>query len=234
MTAVAWLSMIAAAGCRDSAWTPMGSAEVVLSEIKLGGAAAVSRRIDSEEDFAHSVMSGIATGDSVWLQVADKIVPASSAAEATMSIALASALTHSPDRVLKLVGSKYPVEEVCGIPYLKGDSAFVTSYHDEAVTALGRVRTASLSATRDSCRAALDDARERRLERINPSYIVKNKPVAPPRRVVRKRAAVKPKTVAPKDTASVAKPPQAVTPTDSSSAVKPPQAVTPKDSSSSD
>jgi len=211
----------------------MGSAEVVLSEIKLGGAAAVSRRIDSEEDFARSVMSGISTGDSLWLQVADKIVPASSAAEATMSIALASALPHSPDRVLALVGSKYPVEEVCGIPFLKGDSALVTTYHDEAIAALGRVRTASLSTTRESCRAALDDARERRLERINPSYIVKNKPVAPPRRV-RKRATVKPKTVAPRDTASVVKPPPAVTPTDTSSAVKPPQAVTPKDSSSSD
>jgi len=199
----------------------MGSAEVVLSEIKLGGAAAVSRRIDSEEDFARSVMSGIATGDSLWLQVADKIVPASAAAEATMSIALASALPHSPDRVLALVGSKYPVEEVCGIPFLKGDSALVSTYHDEAIGALARVRTASLSATRDSCRAALDDARERRLERINPSYIVKNKPVAPPRRVVRKKAAVKPKTV-PKDTASVEKPPAATTPKDTSSAVRPP------------
>ena len=199
----------------------MGSAEVVLSEIKLGGAAAVSRRIDSEEDFARSVMSGIATGDSLWLQVADKIVPTSAAAEATMSIALASALPHSPDRVLALVGSKYPVEEVCGIPFLKGDSALVSTYHDEAIVALGRVRTASLSTTRDSCRAALDDARERRLERINPSYIVKNKPVAPPRRVVRKKAAVKPKTV-PKDTASVEKPPAATTPKDTSSAVRPP------------
>jgi cell division septation protein DedD len=225
--------MIAMTGCRDSAWTPMGSAEVVLSEIKLGGAAAVSRRIDSEEDFASSVMSGIATGDSVWLQVADRIAPASAAAEATMSIALASALTHSPERVLALVGRKYPVEEVCGIPFLKGDSAFVTSYYADAIAALRRVRSASLSTTRDSCRAALDDARARRLERINPSYIVKNKPVAPPRRV-QKRAPVKAKTVAPKDTASVAKPPQAATPTDTSSAVKPPQAVTPKDSSSSD
>ena len=96
MTAVAWLSMIAAAGCRDSAWAPMGSAEVVLSEIKLGGAAAVSKRIDSDENFGRSVTSGVATGDSLWLQVADKIAPASAAAEATMSIALASALLRAP------------------------------------------------------------------------------------------------------------------------------------------
>ncbi len=201
MTAVAWLSMIAATGCRDSAWTPMGGAEVVLSEINLGGAAEVSKRIDSDENFGRSVMNGIATGDSLWLQVADKLTPASAAAEATMSIALASALPRSPDKVLALVGDKYPVEEVCGIPFLKGDSALVNTYHDEAVAALGRARTATLSSTRDACRAALDDARDRRLERINPSYIVKNKPVVPPRRP-RKKAIEPPQTVTPQDTSS--------------------------------
>jgi hypothetical protein len=196
----------------------MGSAEVVLSEIKLGGAAAVAKRIDSDENFGRSVTNGISTGDSLWLQVADKITPASAAAEVTISIALASALPRAPERVLPLVGNKYPVEEVCGIPFLKGDSAFVVSYHDEALAALGRVRAASLSPKRDACRVALDDARERRLERISPAYIVKNKPVTPPRRAVRK------KTVKPK--ATVAPPPAPVAP------AQPP--VTPKDTNSSD
>ncbi len=201
VTAVGWLSIIAATGCRDSPWTPMGSAEVVLSEIKLGGAADVSKRIDSDENFGRTVMSGIATGDSLWLQVADKLTPASAAAEATLSIALASALPHSPDKVLSLVGDKYPVEEVCGIPFLKGDSAVVTTYHDEAIAALARVRTLALSPTRDACRVALDDARDRRLERINPAYVVKNKPVAPPRRV-RRKAVKRPQPVTPQDTSS--------------------------------
>jgi hypothetical protein len=179
----------------------MGSAEVVLSEIELGGAPEVSKRIDSDENFGRSVMNGIATGDSLWLQVADKLTPASAAAEATMSIALASALPHSPDKVLALVGDKYRIEAVCGIPFLQGDSALVINYHDEAITALGRARTASLSSTRDACRAALDDARDRRLERINPSYVVKNKPVAPPRRP-RKKAVKPPQPVTPQDTSS--------------------------------
>jgi hypothetical protein len=178
----------------------------VLSEIKLGGAATVSKRIDSDESFGRTVTAGVATGDSLWLQVADKISPASAAAEATMSIALASALTRAPERVLPLVGNKYPVEEVCGIPFLRGDSAFVVTYHDEAIAALARVTAPSLSATRAACQTALDDSRERRLERINPSYVVKNKPVAPPR-TVRKKA-VEPATprkdtvVTPKDTSS--------------------------------
>ena len=179
----------------------MGSAELVLSDIRLGGAPEVSKRIDSDENFGRSVTSGIATGDSLWLQVADKLIPASAAAEATLSIALAAALPRSPDKVLALLGKKYPVEEVCGMPFLKADSSEVTTYHDEAISALGRVRAASLAPARDACRAALDDARVRRLERINPSYVVKNKPVAPPRRP-RKQ---------------VVKPPQAVTPKDSSS-----------------
>jgi hypothetical protein len=198
---VACLSMIAAAGCKESAWTPMGSAELVLSDIKLGGAPEVSKRIDSDENFGRSVTSGIATGDSLWLQVADRLIPASAAAEATLSIALASALPRSPDKVLALLGKKYPVEEVCGIPFLKGDSAQVTTYHDEAIAALGRVRAASLTPARDACRAAIDDARVRRLERINPSYVVKNKPVVPPRRP-RKKAVEPPQAVTPKDTSS--------------------------------
>jgi hypothetical protein len=154
----------------------MGSADVVLSEIRLGGASKVSRRIDSDENFGRSVTAGIATGDSTWLEVARHIAPTSSAAEATLSIALASALPHSPRTVLSLLGDKYPTGEVCGIPFLKVDSAQVVAYHDEAVGALTRVRDSTLAGRRLSCETALDDAKERRLERINPSYIVKNKP----------------------------------------------------------
>jgi hypothetical protein len=179
----------------------MGSADVVLSEIKLGGASQVSKRIDSDENFGRTVMNGIATGDSVWLEVADQLTPASAAAEATMSIALASALPHSPDKVLALVGDKYPIEEVCGIPFLKGDSALVITYHDQAIASLARLRTAALSPARDACRTALDDARDRRLERINPSYVLKNKPVVAPRRP-RKKAVKPPQPVTPQDTTS--------------------------------
>jgi hypothetical protein len=172
----------AAVACKDTAWTPRGSAEVVLSEIKLGGAATVAKRIDADESFGRSVMNGVETGDSAWLQVAANITPASGAAAASLSIALASALPRSPERVLALLGPKYPVEDVCGIPFLKPDSTLVVSYHDEAVAALGRVRSVPLTQVRDACRFELDSARAHRLERIDPSYIIKNKPVAPPRR----------------------------------------------------
>ena len=60
--------------------------------------------------------------------------------------------------------------------------ALVVSYHDEAVAALGRVRSVPLTPVRNACRLELDSARVHRLERIDPSYIIKNKPVAPPRR----------------------------------------------------
>jgi hypothetical protein len=180
------VSVFAGTGCKDSAWTPMGSADLVLSEIKLGGAAKVARRIDADENFGRSVANGIASGDSVWLEVARQVAPASAAAEATLSIALASALPRSPARVLRLVGQKYPVEEVCGIPFLKADSAAVTAYHDQAVAALALVRDSALRATTTNCRTALDDARERRLERINPDYVVKNKPSAPAPRTRRR------------------------------------------------
>jgi hypothetical protein len=162
----------------------MGSADVVLSEMKVRGAASVAKRLDSDESFGRSVLNGISTGDSLWLEVASRLVPASATAEASVSMALASALPRSPTKVLALVGPKYPLEEVCGIPFLRPDSAFVATYHDNAIAALSRVRDTLLTKTRDACRVALDTARTDKLARINPDYIVKNKPTprAPPPR----------------------------------------------------
>jgi hypothetical protein len=197
------LVSLSIAACKDSAWTPLGSAEIVLSQIRLGGVASVARRVDSDESFGRSVMNGIATGDSLWLEVASKFTPGSATAEASLSIALASALPRSPARVLALLGDKYPIEEVCGIPFLHPDSAFVASYHDTAVAALGRVRDTLLTRIRDACRAALDTARNDKLARINPAYIVKNKPAAPPARP-KKRPRKPAQPVAPPDTSSSA------------------------------
>jgi hypothetical protein len=197
------LASLSTAACKDSPWTPMGSAEVVLSQIKLGGVATVARRVDSDESFGRSVMNGIATGDSAWLEVASKIRPASATAEASLSIALASALPRSPAIVLSLLGEKYPLEEVCGIPFLRADSALVATYHDNAVAALGRVRDTLLIKSRDACRAALDTARTDKLARINPAYIVKNKPLAPTPRQ-KKRAKQPAQPVTPPDTSSSA------------------------------
>ena len=157
-------------------------AELLLSEIKLRGATAVSRRIESDEDFGRTVMDGIATGDSAWLAVAAALQPASAAAEASISIALASALPHAPQRVLPLLGSKYSTEEVCGIPFLKADSAQVISYFTEAVRAVESDTTRRLATVAGACRIALDSAQSRRLERINPAYVIKNKPTPVPRR----------------------------------------------------
>jgi hypothetical protein len=161
---------------------PRGRAQLVLSEIKVAGAAGVAKRIDADESFGLSVMDGIATGDSVWLVVADQLTPASAASAASFAIALASALPRSPEKVLAMVGPKYPVQQVCGIPFLKSDSALVSTYHESAAAALSRVQAAPLAKARDECRTALDEARDRRLERIDPSYIIKNKPPGTTRR----------------------------------------------------
>ena len=177
----ACLILVTASACKESAWTPRGSAELVLSEIKLGGAANVARRIDADASFGSSVMSGIGSGDSAWLDVAGSLTPASAAAEASLAIALASALPRAPERVLALLGPKYAIEDVCNIPFLEPESTLVTSYHDQAAASLGRVRSPSLQKTRDDCRITLDRARALKLERIDPAYIIKNKPAPAPR-----------------------------------------------------
>lgn len=198
----AWLVMAGVTGCKDTRWTPGGGAELVLSEIKIGGAANVAKRIDANESFGRSVMNGIATGDSAWLDVADQLTPASGAAAASFSIALASALPHSPKRVLAALGPKYQVDDVCGIPFLKPESTLVTLYHDEAVAALSRVDSAPLARVRDACRSALDEARDRRLERIDPAYIIRNKPAIAPRRPRKRPTQAQPQVVTPHDTSS--------------------------------
>jgi hypothetical protein len=163
----------------------MGSAELVLSQIKLGGVPAVAKRIDSDPTFAESVTNGIATGDSAWIEVARAITPASAAAEASLNIALALALERAPRRVLPLLSRKYGLEEVCGIPFLEADSIHIREYHDSAAQSVRSVKDSTLTTLRDRCLATLDEARERKLERIDPSYIVKNKPT--PVRTTRRR-----------------------------------------------
>ncbi|HUQ98123.1 MAG TPA: hypothetical protein VM166_01635 [Gemmatimonadaceae bacterium] len=174
------LALVSVAACKESAWTPMGSAELVLSQIKLGGVPAIAKRIDTDPTFAESVTSGIASGDSAWLEVARAITPASSAAEASINIALAAALERSPRRVLPLLAKKYSLEEVCGIPFLEADSIHVREYHDSATDSVRRVSDSTLAPLRDRCLATLDEARTRKLKRIDPSYVVKNKPTPVP------------------------------------------------------
>ena len=158
----------------------MGSAELVLSQIKLGGVPAVAKRMDTDPAFAESVTNGIATGDSAWIEVARAITPASSAAEASLDIALASALETTPRRVLPLLSKKYSLEEVCGIPFLEADSIRIREYHDAATESVRRVADSTLRPLRDRCLTALDEARQRKLERIDPAYLVKNKPTPAP------------------------------------------------------
>ncbi|HET9636387.1 MAG TPA: hypothetical protein VFP26_10700 [Gemmatimonadaceae bacterium] len=172
----ALIAIATANGCKENRWVPRGRAEIVLSEIKLRGANEVSRRLDSDEDFAKTVLAGIASGDSVWLDVAAQLQPPSAAAEASLAMALASALPHAPRKVLTLVGDDYSADEVCGMPFLKADSSEVIAYHDQAISALTAVKDSSLASAVGICRTALDSSRSRRLQRIDPSYIIKNKP----------------------------------------------------------
>jgi hypothetical protein len=121
-------------------------------------------------------MSGIASGDTTWLLVASRLEPQSAAAEASLEIALASALVESPKRVLALVPRKYQLDQVCGIPFRRTDSSAIITYHQQATAALARVRDSTMTTTLASCRAALDDARTEKLRRVDPDYILKNKP----------------------------------------------------------
>ncbi len=195
------LMFVFAAGCRESALTPMGTASLVLSEIRLRGAAPVARRMDTDAKFARSVLDGIATGDSAWIEVAKAIEPGSSAIDASLTIALATALPRAPRVVLPLLGATHAAEEVCGIPFLRPTKERITLYRDSALAAVLAVdvmttaRSGSaaplpdtaLRRKRGSCAAALRGSAERKLTRIDPAYVVKNKPVIPRKPPPKKR-----------------------------------------------
>lgn len=68
------------------------------------------------------------------------------------------------------------------MPFLKADSSEVITYHDDAIRAVSAVTDSSFEKVVDVCRTALDSSRSRRLQRIDPSYIIKNKPAPAPRR----------------------------------------------------
>jgi hypothetical protein len=81
-----------------------------------------------------------------------------------------------------MVDDKYPTEEVCGMPFLRADSSEVVTYYNDAVRAVSSVTDSALVTVVDVCRSALDSSRSRRLQRIDPSYIIKNKPAPAPKR----------------------------------------------------
>jgi len=146
----------------------------------------VAGRIDTDVQFGQTVMDGIATGDSLWLEVARSLKLRSSAAEASLAIALAGALPRNPDAVLSLLGPGARIRDVCGMPFLGATAASVLAYYDSAAAALARPRAASFAPVALQCASALDSARIRKLARIDPAYIVKNKPV-PPKPAPRRR-----------------------------------------------
>lgn len=182
------LFLAGAVGCGESEVTPLGAPQLVLSEIRVGGADRVAERVATDFRFGQTVMDGIASGDSLWLEVARGLPLNSAAVEASFDIALAGALPREPERVLELAGMKTQVERVCGIPFLDSTAEDIGAYYDSAVAALSRTLTRAplLASIAEQCGVALDSARSRKLARIDPAYVVKNKP-APPKPAPRRR-----------------------------------------------
>jgi hypothetical protein len=173
-------------GCAENEVAVLGAPELVLSEMRLGGTGRIAERIDSDVAFGRAVMNGIATGDSLWLEVARELPLKSATAEASFVIALATALPRRPDEVLDIALARTEVDLVCGIPFLDSTAAGIIAYHEDARDAVARARAPSLVRAASRCGIALDSARERKLARIDPSYIVKNKP-APAKPAPRRR-----------------------------------------------
>jgi hypothetical protein len=106
----------------------------------------------------------IASGDSGWLAVAARLRPASDASGSEdLDLALAGALPHAPERVLRLLGGRerFSFDWVCRGEIVMNDvdtlAADTTNaaYRVAARRALASVRDPSLRPRADSCAAAI-------------------------------------------------------------------------------
>jgi hypothetical protein len=102
----------------------------------------------------------IATGEPVWLQVANMLIPAADGAFAEeLSSDLASALLVRPANVLRLLkkseSRKITPTDVCDAPFPSPGKHWLRVYKSRAVMSVSGVREATLREVRDDCLRAL-------------------------------------------------------------------------------
>ena len=151
---------LTALACREAAPPPETEAGRVLEAVQREGPDSVAHRMDRDDAFGERVLDGIASGDSIWLEVAVSLRPTGTAGIAeALPIMVAEALPKAPERVLALIAERrFSIDEVCSIPFIEPSDSLVAAYYAQVSTALARVDRVDLAATRDRCRAALETA----------------------------------------------------------------------------
>jgi hypothetical protein len=139
---------------------PQFSNATVLSLIEIDGPNEVARHMDYDDFVGEQVVNGIASGDSVWLEVAARLDSLSVVDVAeSLPISVAEALPKAPARVLMLLATKeFDAGMVCNMPFIEPDSSFLRTYYKDTMTALTGITREDLVAERDRCLKILQSA----------------------------------------------------------------------------
>jgi hypothetical protein len=149
----------AVASAALAAATPLNP-RAIAADIAAHGADAVVTRLFTHGDYDR-VLDHIDKGEAEWVALAPKLAPGTDAGTAeSLVIALAFALPKNPRAVLPLITGKdaFPVEDVCGAPFIEGTIGDIPAYVKKAKAAVSRVSDPKLAKAKAACLAQLDKA----------------------------------------------------------------------------
>jgi hypothetical protein len=128
------------------------SAQALLARIsKEGGRNVFWDLWKHDEDFGR-VVSGIESGDPLWLKVATALRPFSDAsASLSLDYAVARALPKAPTRVLALIGHGFNIENICTSPFIEPDPGVAETYERQALSTLSKIKTPAIAHIAAEC-----------------------------------------------------------------------------------
>jgi len=103
------------------------------------------------------VVNQIQAGSDAWLDVAEKIQPGTDAGSADeLMIVMSTALAHNPARVLSMIGPKFPLEEICTVPFIEPSRQVIVNHKARIHAALKRVDSRELEEKKAGCLKSID------------------------------------------------------------------------------
>jgi ribosomal protein S8E len=129
------------------------TAKSIIARIDREGAKLVVQQLAANGGQAlEHVEDKIETGADEWLDVAVKIEPGTTAASReALPIILSRAMTHNPDRVLRMLNDTFKLEDICTVPFIEPTDAQVRRHVLALRSALRRVTTPDLQEKKKAC-----------------------------------------------------------------------------------
>jgi hypothetical protein len=133
------------------------SATDIAERIQNHGAPATIRLLQSGNARGwKSVTSNISSGYTDWVQLAPALARGVDAASGEdLDYALSLALLKVPNLVIALLGTTFPTERICSVPFIEPTKAQARAFLRNAIKKVEAVRDEGLKSAREACLASL-------------------------------------------------------------------------------